>query len=150
LDSRNTINSILKRLETEMVPAISEQDIIETISTLYPASDHLKENNIVINETVMTTPLATSQEIKSLLQKDNSPMLEIYKELERGDVLKVLEINNSEIMVENLSIKEEYRKPFKINKIDIAKGNFNVIKRKSIDLIKALSKVMPEECSCNS
>jgi hypothetical protein len=133
-----------------MVPAISEQDIIETISTLYPASDHLKENNIVINETVMTTPLATSQEIKSLLQKDNSPMLKIYKELERGDVLKVLEINNSEIMVENLSIKEEYRKPFKINKIDIAKGNFNVVKRKSIDLIKALSKVMPEEVSCNS
>ena len=118
MDSRNTINSILKRLETEMVPAISEQDIIETISTLYPASDHLKENNIVINETVMTTPLATSQEIKSLLQKDNSPMLEIYKELERGDVLKVLEINNSEIMVENLSIKEEYRKGYMIgNKV---------------------------------
>lgn len=149
MDSRNTINSILKRLEQEMVPSITTQDIIETISTLYPATEHLKENNIVINETVMTTPLATSQEIKSLLVKENSPMLEIYKELERGDVLKVLEINNSEILVENLSIKEEYRKPFKINKIDIAKGNFNVVKRKSIDLIKALSKIMPED-ACNS
>lgn len=150
MDSRNTINNILKRLEQEMVPSITTQDIIETISTLYPTPEHLKENNLVINETVMTSPLASSAEVKSLLQKDKSPLLEIYKELSRGDVLKVLEINNSEILVENLSIKEEYRKPFKINKIDIAKGNFNVVKRKSIDLIKALSKVMPEEVSCNS
>ena len=74
-----------------MVPSITTQDIIETISTLYPTPEHLKENNIIINETVMTSPLASSAEVKSLLQKDNSPLLEIYKELSRGDVLKVLE-----------------------------------------------------------
>ena len=42
----------------------------------------------------------------------------------------------------NPSLKEEYKKDFEIEKLDIIKGNFNVVKRRSIDLIKTLNKLI--------
>ena len=65
-------------------------------------------------------------------------------------VINILDTNtiNSNIKLtatseylENLSLKEEYRKDFEIEKIDVIKGRFNVIKRKSIDLLKTLEKL---------
>lgn len=139
--SRNTINEILKRLSKE-VPIASENDIAEAIKTQYPSYDVPKsKKNIIIEGIEMTVPLCTSQETKKMLIRDKSPLLEIYKDLDRGDILIIKEASDNDLVVENLSIKEEYRKPFTIEKLDIVKGNYNVIRRKSIDLVKTLEKL---------
>lgn len=141
MKSKNTICEILNRLEKQ-IPIIEEGDIIETLRTEYPHADDPRESkNIIIEGVEMTRPYATSKESKDMLKRDNSPLLEIYKDLERGDILTVKSVGDNKVVVENLSIKEDYRKDFEIEKIDVIKGRFNVIKRKSIDLIKTLQKL---------
>lgn len=142
MDNRNTICKILNKLENQ-VAIIEEGDIIETIKTTYPKFEiSKKEKNIVLEGVEMTPPSACSSETKLMLIKDKSPLLNIYKDLDRGDILSVKKVLNNKIIVENLSIKENYRKDFEIEKLDVIKGNFNVIKRKSIDLIKTLNRLM--------
>ena len=140
-NSRNTINNILERLSKD-IPIATENDIAEVIRTQYPSCEIPRgERNIVLEGMEMTVPLCTSQETKKMLIRDRSPLLEIYKDLDRGDILVIKEAGDNELLVTNLSIKEEYRKPFKIEKLDIVKGNFNIIRRRSIDLIKTLERL---------
>lgn len=142
MDSRNSISKILNRLENEM-PLVEEGDIIETIKTIYPSLNSSKEKrNIILEGVEMTMPLASSRETKILLKKENSKLLKVFKDMDRGDILIVKEINPNKIVVENCSLKEEYKKDFEIEKLDIIKGNFNVVKRRSIDLIKTLNKLI--------
>ena len=142
MDSRNSISKILNRLENEM-PMVEEGDIIETIKTIYPSLKiPKKERNIVLEGVEMTMPLASSRESKMLLNKENSKLLNIFRDIDRGDILIVKEIHPKKIVVENCSLKEEYKKDFEIEKLDIIKGNFNVVKRRSIDLIKTLNKLI--------
>lgn len=142
MDNRNTIGKILNRLENQM-PLVEEGDIIETIKTFFPSFNIPRhDKNIIIEGVEMTMPFASSMETKMMLTRDKSLLLSIYKDTNRGDILSVKEVKPNKIVVENLSIKEEYRKDFEIEKLDIIKGNFNVVKRKSIDLIKTLNKLM--------
>jgi hypothetical protein len=142
LDSRNSISKILNRLENEM-PLVEEGDIIETIKTIYPSSKIPKEErNIILEGIEMTMPMASSRESKLLLEREKSRLLEVYKDIDRGDILIVKEIHPNKIIVENCSVKDEYKKDFEIEKLDIIKGNFNVVKRRSIDLIKTLNKLI--------
>ena len=76
-----------------------------------------------------------------MMLKDKSIICEIFRDFERGDILKVKRINKNDVFVENISIEEEFRKEFCIDKTDIIKKNFNVIRRKSIDLLKSLEKL---------
>lgn len=141
MKSKNTICEILNRLEKQL-PIIEEGDIIETLRTEYPKPDEKRERkNIILEGVEMTPPFATSRESKEMLKKDKSKLVQIYKDLERGDILLVKTVKDNKIIVENLSIKEEFRKNFEIEKLDVIKGRFNVIKRKSIDLIKTLEKL---------
>lgn len=134
---KQTINKILKRLSAQ-VPFVENGDIIETFKTVYPECNN---GNIVLEGIEMTAPLTCSKEWKKLLIKEESPLLKIYKELNRGDLLKVNKIINNKVFVENISISEEYRKEFCIDKIDIVKKNFNVVKRVSVDLLNSLQKL---------
>lgn len=141
MKSKNTICEILNRLEKQL-PIIEEGDIIETLRTEYPKPEEKRERkNIILEGVEMTPPFATSRESKEMLRKDKSKLVQIYKDLERGDILLVKTVKDNKIIVENLSIKEEFRKNFEIEKLDVIKGRFNVIKRKSIDLIKTLEKL---------
>lgn len=142
MDSRNSISKILNRLENEM-PLVEEGDIIETIKTIYPSSKIPKEErNIILEGIEMTMPMASSKESKLLLEREKSKLLEVYKDIDRGDILIVKKIHPNKIIVENCSVKDEYKKDFEIEKLDIIKGNFNVVKRRSIDLIKTLNKLI--------
>ena len=134
-----TINKILKKLSSTL-PFAEEGDILETQKTLYPkASIPREEKNIIVESVEMTPPLACSKEWKKLMLKEKALLCQIYKDFSRGDLLKVKKVNGSKIIVENLSIEEEFRKPFEIDSIEIAKKNFSLIRRKSIDIIKILS-----------
>ncbi len=136
-----TINKILERLSKE-IPIAEEGDILETQKTLYPSASVPREDkNIIINSIEMTPPLACSKEWKNMLLKDRAPLCQIYKEFDRGDILKVKRVTKTKVIVENLSIEKEFRKEFEIDKIEIAKNNFNLVRRKSIELLKTLNKI---------
>lgn len=136
-----TINKILQRLSKEL-PIAEEGDLLETQKTLYPAGNLLREDkNIIINSTEVTPPLACSKEWKKLLEKEKAPLCQIYKDFTRGDILKVKKIEDGYLIVENLSIDEEFKKEFKIDKIEIAKKNFSLIRRKSIEILRILENI---------
>lgn len=136
-----TINKILQRLKKE-IPIAEEGDILETQKTVFPnAIIPREEKNIIINCEEVTPPLACSKEWKKMMSKEKASLCQIYKEFDRGDILKVKKIKGSKVVVENLSIEEEFRKDFEIDKIEIVKKNFNLIRRKSIELVRTLEKI---------
>lgn len=136
-----TINKILSRLSNDIL-VIEEGDILETQKTIFPKySQKREEKNIIIDSTEVTPPLACSKEWKKLMLKEKAMLCQIYKDFERGDILKVRRLEGSKIIVENLSIDEEFRKEFEIDRTEIFKKNFNLIKRRSIDLVKSLEKL---------
>lgn len=136
-----TINQILQRLSKEL-PIAEVGDLLETQKTIYPlGSLPREEKNIVIESMEVTPPLACSKEWKKLLEKEKAPLRQIYKDLTRGDILRVKAIDDGYLIVENLSIDNEFRKDFRIGKIEIAKKNFSLIRRKSIEIIRVLENI---------
>lgn len=136
-----TINKILERLSKE-IPIAEVGDILETQKTVYPDSNTPREEkNIIIDSMEVTPPLACSKEWKHLMLKDKASLCQIYKDFDRGDILEVKRIEKNYVIVENLSIDEEFKKEFKIDKIEIAKKNFSLIRRKSIELCRTLDKL---------
>lgn len=136
-----TINKILSRLSNEML-IIEAGDILETQKTIFPkCSQKREEKNIIIESTEVTPPLACSKEWKKLMLKEKAILCQIYKDFERGDILKVKNINGSKIIVENLSIDKEFRREFEIDRTEIFKKNFSLVKRRSIDLVRKLEKL---------
>ena len=87
----------------------------------------------------MTVPTASSKQYKNFLIKEKSPLLEVFKDLGRGDVLVVQKIEKNKIYVKNTSLKDEYSNPFVIDKYQILKKEFRVIKRKSSELNKTIN-----------
>ena len=136
-----TINKILQRLSKEL-PIAEVGDLLETQKTLYPLGSLPREDkNIIIDSMEVTPPLACSQEWKKLLLKEKAPLCQIYKDMTRGDILRVKRIDKCGLIVENLSIDDEFRKEFKIDKVEIAKKNFSLIRRKSIEIARTLEKI---------
>lgn len=136
-----TINAILQKLSKD-IPIAEVGDILETHRTLYPNPNESREDkNIVINCTEITPPLACSKEWKKAMLRDKAVLCEIYKDFNRGDILKIKKINGSKIVVENISIDEEFRREFEIDKMEIVKKNFSLIRRKSVELLRSLEKL---------
>lgn len=136
-----TINKILQRLSKE-IPIAEVGDILETNKTIYPNARELREEkNIIIDSVEVTPPLACSKEWKKLMLKEKAILCQIYKDFDRGDLLKVKAIDGNYVIVENLSIDDEFKRDFRINKIDIIKKDFKLIRRKSIELIRTLEKM---------
>ena len=140
-----TINKILQRLSQE-IPIAEIGDLLETQKTIYPLGSTPREDkNIIINSIEITPPLACSKEWKKLLEKEKAPLCQIYKDFSRGDILRVKSISGCNLIVENLSIDNEFRKEFKIDKVEIAKKNFLLIRRKSIELVRILENICDEQ-----
>lgn len=140
----NTINKILQRLNKE-IPLAEVGDILETQRTIFPNSKTPREEkNIIINSKEVTPPLACSKSWKTLMLKDHADLCQIYKDFDRGDLLKIKEVVPGRIIVENLSIDKEFRKDFEIDTIEIAKKNLTLIKRRSIELNRSLRKLGEE------
>lgn len=139
-----TINQILQRLSKE-IPIAEEGDILETNKTIFPDTSLPREDrNIIVDSLEITPPLACSKEWKTMLLKDKARLCQIYKDFNRGDILKIKRIEGTKVFVENLSIEEEFRKEFEIDKMEIAKKNFNLIRRRSIELVRSLEKLGEE------
>ena len=141
MEYEKTLRKILKRLSKE-IPIVEDGDLLESFKTIFPeASIKREDKNIIVEGIEMTAPLACNKEWKAMMLKDKSIICEIFRDFERGDILKVKRLDKNDVFVENISIEEEFRKEFCIDKTDIIKKNFNVIRRKSIDLLKSLEKL---------
>lgn len=136
-----TIKKILTKL-SQSVPIAEIGDILETQKTIFPeASIPREDKNIIIDGMEVTMPLACSRLWKSMLLKEESNLCQIYKEFDRGDILRIKKVLKAEVVVENLSIEEEFRRDFKIDKLEIAKKNFILVRRKSLELSRALEQI---------
>lgn len=131
-----TINQILKRLDKE-INIVEVGDVLETNKTQFI----IKNNNTIIEGVEMTIPTASSQQWKRTLVKEKSPLLEVFKDIDRGDILTVEKIEKNKVTVKNISLREEFQEEFVIDKIQILKKEFNVIKRKSIELSRTINKL---------
>ena len=134
MEYHKTINEILKLLDTQ-IEIVKVGDLLETYKTQFI----IKKNNYVIKGIKMTVPTASSKQYKNFLIKEKSPLLEVFKDLGRGDVLVVQKIEKNKIYVKNTSLKDEYSNQFIIDKYQILKKEFRVIKRKSSELSKTIN-----------
>ena len=134
MEYHKTINEILKLLDTQ-IEIVKVGDLLETYKTQFI----IKKNNYVIKGIKMTVPTASSKQYKNFLIKEKSPLLEVFKDLGRGDVLVVQKIEKNKIYVKNTSLKDEYSNQLIIDKYQILKKEFRVIKRKSSELNKTIN-----------
>lgn len=142
-----TIRKILIKL-SKNIPIAEEGDILETQKTIFPdANTPREEKNVIIDSTEVTMPLACSKLWKNMFLKEESLLCQAYKEFDRGDILRIKRVENTKVIVENLSIEKEFRREFPIDKIEIAKKNFNLIRRKSLELSRVLEKIEDGEQS---
>ena len=126
MEYHKTINEILKLLDTQ-IEIVKVGDLLETYKTQFI----IKKNNYVIKGIKMTVPTASSKQYKNFLIKEKSPLLEVFKDLGRGDVLVVQKIEKNKIYVKNTSLKDEYSNPFIIDKYQILQKEVRVIERNS-------------------
>ena len=90
MEYHKTINEILKLLDTQ-IEIVKVGDLLETYKTQFI----IKKNNYVIKGIKMTVPTASSKQYKNFLIKEKSPLLEVFKDLGRGDVLVVQKIEKN-------------------------------------------------------
>jgi hypothetical protein len=110
--SAHTISSLLEDLKTK-IPSFKEGQIFEIKKSIYPTEEVPKDKkNIEINENVFTKPLALSRKDKHNAVKEKSSLVDFFKNVSRGDFLKVVSVEGPEAKCVNLSLKEEIMKRF--------------------------------------
>ncbi len=133
-----TINTLLEELK-ERFPRFEKDQVFEIIKSVYPDSSIPKENrNISFNGKVFTKPLAVSRRDKTILIKENSKMINFFKNLSRGDFIKVIETDGNIAKCVNLSLKEDVKNKYYNDNVsyvmltfeDIANGTVRQFKRK--------------------
>jgi hypothetical protein len=140
--STYTLRTLLEELK-EKLPKLEKGQIFETLKSIYPDSEIPKEKkNIIIENSTFTKPLALSRKDKSNLLKENSKMVGFFKNLTRGDFLKVVEVEGSKVKCINLSLKEDVlKKYYKEESIllgieELANGTVKLFKRKVSKFLK--------------
>ena len=140
--STYTLRTLLEELK-EKLPDLQKGQIFETLKSIYPDSEIPKEKkNISIGNSTFTKPLALSKKDKSLLVKEESKMVGFFKNLTRGDFLKVIEVDGSKVKCINLSLKEDVlKKYYKEESIllgieELANGTVKLFKRKVSKFLK--------------
>ncbi len=137
--AEHTIKSLLEELKTNF-PSFEVGQIFETLKSIYPNSTVAKKNKTIrLNSVKFTKPLAVSRKDKAFMVKEENEMLSFFRNLSKGDFLKVVEIDGKTVRCVNLSIKEEIRNKFygddetkfiNISFDDIANGNLRLVKRR--------------------
>lgn len=132
--SAYTIETLLEELK-EGLPAFKKGMIFETHKTIFPDLSTPKEKrNITYNDSSFTKPLACNRKDKENYVKEESPAANFFKEITRGDFLRVEKIKNEVAYCVNVSLKEEIKKEFYKDLIpitynDIASGKVKIYRR---------------------
>jgi len=138
--SSYTITTLLEELKQKF-PKFEKNQIFETLKSIYPDSTISKENkNITLDKNTFTKPLALNRKDKSFLLKRENKMISFFKNLSKGDFLKVIEVEeNDSAKCINLSLQENIREQYyndnetkyiNLAFSDIANGNVRLMRRK--------------------
>ena len=134
--SVHTINTLLEELK-EKLPRFEINQIFETLKSIYPDSTIPKEKrNILFEGKIFTKPLAASRRDKFSMNKEKNIMVEFFKDITKGDFLKVTEVNGNKAKCVNITIKESvinkyYQDDYIIITLDdVANGTVKPFKRK--------------------
>jgi hypothetical protein len=134
--SAYTIRSLLEELK-EHFPKFENDQIFETLKSIYPDSEIPKEKkNIKLENVTFTKPLALSRKDKSNLIKEESKMVGFFKNLSRGDFLRVVEVEGNSARCINLSLNEDVAKKYYKDEVvtltieDVTNGTVKPYKRK--------------------
>jgi hypothetical protein len=136
--STYTINSLLTELKQKT--PFKEGMVFETLKSIYPKDDVPKDKkNIKIEEKTFTKPLALSRKDKGNAIKEHSSLVDFFKNVSRGDFLRVVKVDGQKVQCVNLSLKEEilkkyysddYTKQITLRLEDIANGTAKPFSRK--------------------
>ena len=140
--SAYTIRSLLEELK-EHFPKFENDQIFETLKSIYPDSKIPKEKkNIKLENVTFTKPLALSRKDKSSLIKEESKMVGFFKNLSRGDFLRVVGVEESSAKCINVSLNEDVAKKYYKDEVviltieDVANGIVRPYKRKISKYLK--------------
>jgi len=140
--SAYTIRSLLEELK-EHFPKFENDQIFETLKSIYPDSEIPKEKkNIKLENVTFTKPLALSRKDKSNLIKEESKMVGFFKNLSRGDFLKVINVEENSAKCVNVSLNEDVAKKYYKDEVvtltieDVANGTVRPYKRKISKYLK--------------
>lgn len=137
--SSNTLNNLLKEIKTT-IPAFKVGQIFETTKSIYPDVKIPKsKKNIVYKDTFFTKPLASDRKSKERFLKEESPLSDFFKNINKGDFLQVVKVENKKAYCVNLSLKEDVREKYYkdefvvLDYLAIVNGIVKPFKRKSIE-----------------
>lgn len=142
--STYTIKTLLQELK-KTTPIFKVGQIFETLKSIYPDTNLPRNKvDIKIDDTLFTKPLASSRKDKIKYIKENSPISNFFKNISKGDFLKVVELKDNNAICINLSLKEGIREKYYNNeKIIIsfnmiANGTIKQFKRKVIKYLEKM------------
>jgi len=134
--ARHTIKSLLEELKDNF-PSFEVGQIFETLKSIYPdVSINKKNKTIFLNSKEFTKPMAVCRKDKSNMIKEGNKMVGFFRNLTKGDFLKIVELDDNNAKCINLSLRESVREKYykeefiKISFNDIANGNLRLVKRK--------------------
>lgn len=137
--SSYTISTLLEELKQKF-PKFEKNQVFETLKSIYPDTTVSRKNkNITFNNKTFTKPLALNRKDKKMLLKEENEMISFFRNVNRGDFLKVIKIENNQAKCINLSLCENTRKKYYndnetkyviLTFDDIASGNVRLMRRK--------------------
>jgi len=136
--SEHTIRTLLVELK-EKFPSFEKNQIFETLKSIYPSDKISKtKRNITIDNRTFTKPLAVNRKDKTVMQKEDKSLAAFFKNVTRGDFLKVIETDGESAKCINLSLDENIKKKYydddeshvNITFEDLANGTVKPFRRK--------------------
>lgn len=134
-----TIKTLLEELKKRF-PCFKKDQIFETLKSIYPNDLIDRKNRIIkFNHKEFTKPLAVSSKDKAKMLKESNKMLVFFRNVSRGDFLKVIKTDGKTAKCVNVSLKESVKRKYygdeqtrylTINFDDMANGNIKLVKRK--------------------
>lgn len=129
-----TIETLLEELKKN-IPEFKVGQIFETLKSIYPKYNIPKEKRNIIYEGIsFTKPFATCRKDKRNYIKENSPIINFFRNVTKGDFLQVIETEGFTAKCINLSLNEEIRNKFYSDDVIIL--NFNMIANGTVKQFK--------------
>ena len=103
--SAHTLSTLLEELK-KSTPLFEVDQFFETIKSIYPTEvANKRHKNIILEGKEVTKPLAVSRKGKRNFRNDKSPFAEFFKDFQKGDFLKVVEVYEGYALCMNCSLK---------------------------------------------
>jgi len=110
-----TLQQLLEEIK-EQAPRFEKGQFFEVQKSIYPNSDVSSDiKNVMIDESIMTLPLACSNKSKREFKRDKKAFYEFFKETTKGDFIEIIETDGFSAKCINRSLKDDVLKKYYID-----------------------------------